>query len=291
MENALYGGIEAGGTKFVCAVGTAPDDIQARITIPTTTPEETLQKAVEFFADHPSLQAIGVASFGPIDLDPLSDTYGCIGTTPKAGWQGVDYRSALSELSTVLNFASDVEAAALAELTVAAYADEKSLLYMTVGTGIGGAIARDGTIQRGLGHAEMGHQLIPRQTGDEFLGTCKFHGTCLEGLASGAAIEARCNQRAEHVASDNIVWQQVAHYLAVGLFNIFLTTTPERIIIGGGILQHQGLLAVINQEFLACNSGYIENPLVNAPGLYITAPRFGSDSGIYGALLLAQQAA
>jgi fructokinase len=220
----LLAGIEAGGTKIVCAVGTGPEDLRAETRFPTTTPEETIDRAVEFFrraAAAEPLAAIGIASFGPIDPDPASTSFGFVTSTPKPGWAQVDLAGAVARaLGVPFGFDTDVNAAALGEHRWGAARGLDTFVYLTVGTGIGGGAMVGGRLAHGLLHPEMGHLLIPRRDDDDFPGVCPFHGSCFEGMASGPALEGRWGQPAETLPDDHPAWELEAHYLALGLANI-----------------------------------------------------------------------
>src|SRR5258705_6640293 len=229
----LYGGIEAGGTKFVCATGTDPNDLD-RTTFPTTTPEETIGRAIEFFRARPSVSSIGIASFGPLDLDPGSALYGHITSTPKAGWRNTDIAGAVGRaLGVPVHIDTDVNAAALAEERWGAAQGVDDVVYLTIGTGIGGGALVGGKLVHGLVHPEMGHMRVPHDpVADPYRGICPFHGDCLEGLASGPAIEQRWGSRAEQLPADHPAWRLEARYLAAGVVNIICTLSPRRVIMG-----------------------------------------------------------
>ncbi|MFN3929253.1 MAG: ROK family protein, partial [Thermoflexus sp.] len=240
----LYGAIEAGGTKFLCAVGTGPGDLRAIVRIPTMTPEETLGRVIAFFQGFRSeLRAIGVGAFGPLDLNPNSPTFGTIPTTPKPGWSGVNLLKPLREAFRVpIRLETDVNAAALGEGRWGAAQGLETFVYLTVGTGIGGGAMVHGRLLHGALHPEMGHIRIPHdQERDPFPGVCPFHGDCLEGLASGPALEARWGQPPESLPEDHPGWELEAEYLALGLVDILCVLIPERIILGGGVMRNRSL--------------------------------------------------
>ena len=192
MNNALYGGIEAGGTKFICVVGNSAGEVQEHVQIPTTTPEETMSQVVDFFQNYPNIQAIGIGSFGPVDLNQSSETYGSILNTPKQGWVNYNLLQPLRSITTHLMLDTDVGCAALGESWHGAGKDLENLIYLTVGTGIGGSCLVNRRILRGVTHSEIGHMYVPYVAGDEaFAGVCPYHGNCFEGLASGPAIQKR----------------------------------------------------------------------------------------------------
>ncbi|MBI4760945.1 MAG: ROK family protein [Chloroflexota bacterium] len=293
----LFGGIEGGGTKFLCAVGTAPGDIRREARFPTTTPAETLRQAVDFFKqaerDFGRLSALGVASFGPLDPHPASPAYGRILSTPKPGWTNADIVGPLrSAFDLPIAFDTDVNGAALGEWTWGAAQGLETFLYLTVGTGIGGGMMANGKLLHGLLHPEMGHILLPHdRIGDPFEGACPFHKDCFEGLASGPALEKRWGQRAETLPSDHPAWRLEAHYIALALVNYILTFSPQRIIIGGGVGGRDDLLPLIRTEVQTLLNGYVQSPAVtqHMDG-YIVHPALGSRAGMLGAIALARQA-
>ncbi|MHB1294842.1 MAG: ROK family protein [Anaerolineae bacterium] len=294
---ALYGGIEGGGTKFVCAVGTGPDDIRAEATFPTTTPTETIARAVAFFAGQrcaEPLTAIGIASFGPIDPDPISPTYGYITSTPKPGWAHTDLAGAIhTALDVPVGFDTDVNVAALGEGRWGAAQGLHTFVYLTVGTGIGGGGMVNGKLMHGMMHPEMGHMRIPhdRDT-DPFPGWCPYHGDCWEGLAAGPAVAARWGTRGENLPAMHPAWPLEARYLALGLVNIVCTLSPQRIITGGGIMQHPGLIDLVREEVQRLLNGYLQAPGITGDIAHtIVLPGLGSRSGALGAIALAERAA
>lgn len=281
-----FGAIEAGGTKFVCAVGTGPDDLREVESFPTTTPDETLTRAASYFEGR-GVEALGVGSFGPVDLDPSSPTWGYVTSTPKPGWQNVDVAGPLGRaLGVPVAFETDVNAAALAEHRWGAARDVDSFVYLTVGTGIGGGALLDGRLVHGQTHPEMGHVLLARDPGDDFPGVCPYHGACWEGLASGPAIEARWGARAETLPPDHEAWPVQARALARGLVNLILTLSPERVVLGGGVMRQSQLFPLIRQEVAALLNGYLPLP-DDLAGLVVPTGLDGK-AGVLGALALAQ---
>lgn len=261
----LLGGIEAGGTKWVCAVGTGAGDIVDETVFPTGAPEETLARAVAFLTRSGPLDAVGIGSFGPVDL-----RHGRIGATPKPGWQGVDLVSAF-DVPVALD--TDVNAAALGEHRFGAATGIDTFVYVTVGTGIGGGAMTDGKLLHGLAHPEMGHMRVPHdRKRDPFPGVCPYHGDCLEGLASGVALKARGGGRSLELEAD---------YLALGLLNLVTVLSPELIVIGGGVLKEPGLLDRIRRRMPELAAGYVALPDVVPPAL-------GDRAGVLGALELAR---
>jgi fructokinase len=289
-----YGGIEAGGTKWVCAVGTGPDDLRATTRFPTTTPEETLGQAIAFFKEQGPLAAIGVGSFGPIDVHRNSPTYGYITTTPKPGWRNADVVGPLQRaLDIPVSFDTDVNAAALGEWRWGAAQGLDTLVYITVGTGIGGGVIAAGNILHGLLHPEIGHMRIPHdRERDPFDGACPFHGDCLEGLAAGPALAARWGVRGEQLPPDHAAWALEAHYLALACSNLVCTLSPQRIILGGGVMHQPGMIENIQREVHALLNGYVQSPAIEQSiDTYITLPGLGDRPGVLGAIALAERAA
>lgn len=290
----LFGGIEAGGTKFVCAVGTGPDDLRDEIRFPTTTPDETIGQAVAYFkeqADQEPLAAIGIASFGPVDPDPKSDTWGYITTTPKPNWHNAEFATVLQrELGVPVGFDTDVNGAALGEHRWGVGRGLDNFIYLTIGTGVGGGAMVNGQLVHGLLHPEMGHFLLPPRSDDPAPdGFCPYHGHCLEGMANGPAIEKRWGQKAETLAEDHPAWELEAHYLAVGLENLICVYSPQRIIMGGGVMEQEQIFPMLREKVLALLNGYVQSPnVLEQIDSYIVPPGLGNKAGILGAIALAQ---
>ncbi len=294
--SALFGSIEAGGTKFRCAVGTGPDDIRAETRIDTTEPIETLGRAVAFFEQaqktHGPLAAIGIGCFGPVDLDRTSPTYGRITTTPKEAWVNTPVHEPFANAFDVpVGFDTDVNAAALAERRWGAGAGAPVLLYLTVGTGIGGGVCIGEAPYHGLRHPEMGHQRVPRVHGDSFAGHCSYHHDCWEGLASGAALQARWGQPAERLPPDHQAWELEAEYLARGLANLVFVWSPTRIVLGGGVMQAEGLLPRVRHRLADLLGDYTTAPTTEEElRSHVVLPALGQRAGLLGGFLLAQRA-
>ena len=290
----IYGGIEAGGTKFVCVIGTGPDDMRAETVFPTTTPEETIEQAVAFFNEYSGmdvLSAVGIASFGPLNLNPDSSEYGYITQTPKPGWENTDIMGKVkSALGLPVAIDTDVNGAALAEYLWGAGKGIDNLVYITVGTGIGGGGMVNGGLIHGLVHPEMGHiRVLHDWEKDPFEGCCPYHGDCLEGLASGKAVELRWSKPAEELPEDHPAWELEAHYLALGIGNIICTLSPGRIITGGGLVKNSSLLPRVRDKTREYLNGYIDSPLIiEDMEHYIVTPELGDYSGVLGAIALAR---
>jgi fructokinase len=292
----LLGGIEAGGTKFECVVGTDPKHIVDRIRILTADPASTFDQVSSFFKPYcaePGVAAIGIGSFGPLDLNPTSRTFGCLTTTPKPGWAGFDLLGELDRrLGRPVSLETDVHAAALGEYSWGAAVGDPSCLYVTVGTGIGAAYLLDGHSVYGFQHSEMGHIRLQRDASrDPFIGVCPYHGDCFEGLASGPAIERRLGRRGEVLEDAHPFWDLEADYIASALASYILILAPHRIVLGGGIMQREFLFSRIRSEVVRILGGYVRNPAFDRSlNDYIVAPALGTSSGVFGALILAAQA-
>lgn len=287
-----FGGVETGGTKIVCAVGSGPGDLSAVERFPTTDPTETLGRIIDFFSRHDGIAALGVASFGPLDLRSDSDAYGSVAATPKPGWAGTNVRSTLaSALDLPIGIDTDVNGAALGEWCWGAARGLDTFAYLTVGTGIGGGGMTNGELMHGMNHPEMGHLLIPRAGSDDFPGICPFHGDCLEGMAAGPAIEARWKVPARELGplTESAVALE-ADYLGSAIMNLTLALMPERIILGGGVMKLPGLLEATRAETTRKLAGYVEDPRVSSGSDdYIVRPQLGDEAGILGAIALAQR--
>lgn len=298
MKNThhLYGGIEGGGTKFVCAIGTGPDNIRAEARIHTTTPEETISQVVDFFKYQEDslgkVSAIGFACFGPLDPNPASPTYGHILPTPKPGWTGANVVGMLSSAFDVpIAFDTDVNGAALGEWRWGKAQGLETFIYLTIGTGIGGGVFAEGKLLHGLIHPEMGHISMKHNLEkDPFEGVCPFHGDCFEGLASGVAIEKRWGQRGNILPKNHPAWELEAEYVAQALANYSLTLSPQRIIVGGGVGSVPHLLPRVRKRMRDLINGYIQSSVIlENIETYIVSPGLGNRSGILGAIALSEQ--
>ena len=288
MSGKLLGAIEAGGTKFVLAVGESPTRITATHTIPTRMPEETLAQARDWFAQQGPLQAIGIASFGPVELDPHSPDWGHILRTPKPGWSDCDVAGFFARAFDVpVGFETDVNGAALGEYHHGAGKGAASLTYVTVGTGIGGGTVVEGRVLHGAGHPELGHMFPRRDAADHgFEGACPFHGDCLEGLASGPAILARWGSTLSDLPLEHEVHHHVAEYLAQMCHSIFAAMATQVIVLGGGVMKTPQLLQRINERAAQLDAGY----LPRRGDRRIVSPSLGDKAGLAGAMLIAEAA-
>ena len=292
-ERLTLGGVEGGGTKFDCIVGAGPDDIADSTRIVTTTGEETLAAVADFFADK-DVDALGVATFGPLDLDQSSLGFGHVIESPKPGWSGVDVAGSLhAALGVPVAIDTDVNGAALGEARWGAGSGFDPLVYVTVGTGIGGGGVVNGAPMHGRMHPEMGHIRVPRHPDDEFVGNCGWHGDCLEGLAAGPAIAERWGKPAEDLGDDREAAVLLeSHYLGVAMASYTLILSPERIILGGGVLGIPGLLEATRGVMVESLGGYLASvPLDDRATDYLVAPGLGNRSGVLGGLVLAESTA
>lgn len=285
----MLGAIEAGGTKFVLAVGPAPGTIAARHTIATRDPVTTLAETAAWFDAQGGLTALGIGSFGPVELDPTSPSWGHITSTPKPGWADCDIAGHFARaLGVPVGFDTDVNAAALAEHAAAGSGAEGSLAYLTIGTGIGGGIVLEGRPVHGIAHPEIGHFFPRRHREDrDFPGICPHHGDCLEGLASGPAVIARWGVSLSDLPAGHPGHAVIADYVAQACHTLFASVAVEEVVIGGGVAQTPGLVERIADRVRALDAGY----LPGGDRHRVIRPRLGSDSGITGAMMLALAAA
>jgi len=290
---ALFGGIEAGGTKFNCIVASSPETILAETRFPTTTPAETIGRVIDFFHGYPSLGSIGIACFGPLDLNPASPKFGFITSTPKANWADTDITGWIKrELDVPVGIDTDVNAAAMAEGIWGSCQGLDSFVYFTIGTGVGGGAVVNGKPLHGLVHPEMGHIVLPHDhQRDPFPGNCPFHGDCFEGMASGPAINKRWGQSAETLPADHPAWDLEADYISQAMQSIVCTLSPQRIVLGGGVMQQPHLFPLIRQKTQSFLHGYVQAPqIMSNIDQFIVPPGLGTHSGMMGAIALAQQA-
>lgn len=281
----MIAGIELGGTKTVVAIGSAEGRVIEEMRFPTTLPQETLERAVDWFHERGTPESIGIAAFGPIALVPTRENYGRLLATPKPGWAGFSLIDSLSRAfpQAKLTLDTDVNAAALAEARIGAAAGLDDVAYITIGTGIGGGILSGGNLIHGALHPEFGHLKVPRMPGDDLPGVCPFHADCLEGLASGPSIAARWGQPGHELPADHPAWDTQAWYLAHGILSLLAIVSPSRVIIGGGVSQVAGLHRKVEAKLVDIAAGYF--PPAMEPG-YVAAPALGQEAGICGAFLL-----
>jgi fructokinase len=288
----LLGGMEGGGTKFVCAVGSGPDEIVEEVRFPTTTPSETLGQAIAFFQKY-NLSAIGLASFGPLDLNTASPTYGSITTTPKPGWAGTEVVAPFKGVFDIpLAFELDVNAAAFGEYSwIPENRRLETLVYFTIGTGIGAGVIINGKVIHGLTHPEAGHMRLPHDLKeDPFPGNCPFHGDCFEGMANGPALARRWGKPSETLPENHPAWELEATYIAYALVNVILTLSPQRIVLGGGVMEHQSLFPSIRGKVRDLLNGYVASSVFTGTmEEYIVPPALGKRSGVLGAMAMAKR--
>ena len=282
------GAIEAGGTKFVCGIADENGNILERVSFPTETPEITLQKVYDFFKDK-GVEAIGIGSFGPIDPNPNSETYGYITKTPKKYWSDFNLIGELQKNFNIpMAFDTDVNGAALGEATWGAAKGLKNCLYLTIGTGIGGGALVSGKLVHGMLHPEMGHIFIRRHQDDSYIGKCPFHKDCFDGLASGPAMEERWGVKAYELPIDHKAWELEAYYIAQALVNYILTISPEKIILGGGVMKQSQLFPLIRKNVKEMLNNYVQTKeILEDIDEYIVYPGLGDNAGLLGCIALA----
>lgn len=283
----IYGALEAGGTKMVCAIGDENGTIAERISFPTETPEITLPKLIEYFKDK-HIEALGIGCFGPIDLNRDSKTYGCITSTPKTAWRNCNIVAAFREaLGVPVGFDTDVNGSVLGEVTWGCAKGLQNAIYITIGTGVGVGVFAHGRLLHGMLHPEGGHILLPKHPEDTYKGRCPYHGDqCLEGLAAGPAVEERWGKKGIELAEQKEVWELEAYYIAVALTNYILTLSPQKIILGGGIMHQEQLMPLIRVKVIELLNGYISTEELSDIDSYIVLPSLDDNQGIMGALKL-----
>ncbi len=283
----LIGGIEAGGTKFIYGISTSEGEIIDKQTCSTETPEMTLKTVVDYFMDK-EISALGIGSFGPIDLKLGSPTYGYITSTPKPYWGNTNIVGYFQEkLQVPIGFDTDVNGAILAESLWGSCKDLKNCCYITIGTGIGGGILVENQLVHGILHPEIGHILVKQHKKDSFEGSCPFHQDCLEGLASGPAIEKRWGCTGSQLPTNHITWEFEAYYIAQLLVSLILTVSPQRIVLGGGVMHQKQLLPLIHEQVKTLLNGYIKVPqILNDIKDYIVSPSLEDNAGFLGAIAL-----
>ncbi len=283
----LIGGIEAGGTKMVCAVGDESGKVMDRVSFPTRQPEETFRDLIDYFKGR-DIQALGVGCFGPLDLNKNSKTYGYITKTPKKGWEYCDVVGTLKNaLNVPVGFDTDVNGAVLGEVTWGAAKGAESAIYITVGTGVGVGVYVNGGLLHGLVHPEAGHMLLGRHPEDEYVSCCPYHKNCMEGLASGSAVSGRWGKKGVELADRDEVWELEAFYIGQAIANYVLAYSPQKIILWGGVMHQEKLFDMVRREAKNMLNGYIPHDMIlNSMEEYIVPPALGEDPGIMGAIKL-----
>lgn len=281
------GALEAGGTKMVCAIGNEHGEIEKQSSFPTETPQITLPKLAAFFKEN-QIEALGIGCFGPVDLNRKSPTYGCITTTPKLAWQNCAIAGYFrDQLKVPVGFDTDVNGSALGEATWGASRGLENSIYITVGTGIGAGIIVNGKLVHGMLHPEAGHMLLKPHPKETYEGKCPFHKNCLEGMAAGPAIEARWGKKGAELADRDEVWELEAYYIGQALVNYIMVLSPQKIILGGGVMHQKQLMPLIHQEVKRQLAGYIVTKELEDIEHYIVLPALKDNQGIMGALKLA----
>lgn len=284
------GALEAGGTKMVCAIGDEKGNIEERVSIPTKTPEETIPLLIDFFKQR-NIDALGIGCFGPLELNPKAEKYGYITTTTKLAWRNFDFLGSMKNaLQCPVGFDTDVNGSVLGEVTFGQAKGKSCALYLTIGTGIGAGIYIEGKLLHGMLHPEAGHVLITRKETDIYEGKCPYHKNCLEGLASGPAIEGRYGKKAADLAGDEVVWDLVADYIAQALTGYILTLSPEIIILGGGVMHQMQLFPLIRKKVTEYLGGYVNTEELSDMEHYIVPASLHDDQGIMGCLELGRRA-
>lgn len=284
------GALEAGGTKMVCAIGDENGNIEERVSIPTKTPEETIPLLVDFFKQR-EIDALGIGCFGPLELNPKAEKYGYITTTTKLAWRNFDFLGSMKNaLQCPVGFDTDVNGSVLGEVTFGQAKGKSCALYLTIGTGIGAGIYIEGKLLHGMLHPEAGHVLITRKETDIYEGKCPYHKNCLEGLASGPAIEGRYGKKATDLAEEEDVWDLEADYIAQALTGYILTLSPEIIILGGGVMHQMQLFPLIRKKVTEYLGGYVNTEELSDMEHYIVPASLHDDQGIMGCLELGRRA-
>ena len=283
----LYGALEAGGTKMVCAIGDETGKIYEQVSIPTTTPDETMPEIISYFRDK-GIEAIGIACFGPIDLDRKSETYGFITSTPKTAWKNFNIVGYVEKaLGIPVGFDTDVNGSLLGEITYGCAQGLTDAIYLTIGTGIGGGVMTNGKLLHGMMHPELGHVIIAKRSDDQGQCVCPYHDSCLEGLAAGPSIEKRWGRSAKELTDDAAVWELEADYIGTALVNYCMTLSPQKIILGGGVMHQMQLFPLIRRVFKEKMAGYINTKTLENLDEYIVPASLNDDQGIMGAIKLA----
>ena len=283
------GALEAGGTKMVCAIGDETGRVFEQVSIPTETPEITVPKLIAYFKER-EVDALGIGCFGPIELDKASPMYGCITSTPKTAWKNYNIVEAFAEaLKCPIGFDTDVNGSVLGEVTFGQAKGKNCVIYLTIGTGVGGGIYIEGKLLHGMLHPETGHVLIQKRDNDRYGGKCPYHKNCLEGLAAGPAIEERWGRKAAELADRPEVWELEADYIAQALAGYVLTISPQMIILGGGVMHQEQLFPLIREKVIKMLGGYIQAEELEDMEHYIVPASLNDDQGIMGCLELARR--
>lgn len=283
----MLGSIEAGGTKFVCAVSDEEFNLIDKISFLTTDPKSTLKEIFNFFDKYEDIKSIGIGSFGPININKNSDKYGYITSTPKTKWKNFNFLGEMKKHYNIpISWTTDVNAACLGEYYLGSAKGSNSCIYLTIGTGIGGGVIINGDFMEGFSHPEMGHILIKKHVKDKYEGFCPYHGDCLEGLTAGPSIEKRYGVSGKKLDKDHEVWKFISYYLAQALVNYTLIIRPEKIILGGGVMNQDHMLSLVKKEFKSLLSDYVEVPNIDD---YIVKPLLKDNAGIIGGLVLASK--
>ncbi|MBP3569842.1 MAG: ROK family protein [Lachnospiraceae bacterium] len=283
----LLGALEAGGTKMVCAIGNETGTILDRITLPTETPAITIPRMIDYFKQF-KLEALGIGTFGPADLNPASKTYGSITTTPKLAWANYNIRLAFADaLQVPVGFDTDVNAAALGEASFGCMQDIDTGIYITIGTGVGVGVMVNRRLLHGMLHPEGGHILLSRHSSDTYKGSCLYHDNCLEGLAAGPSFEGRYGKKAMELKDFPEVWELEADYIAQALMNYILILSPERIVLGGGVMHQEQLFPLVRKRTAELLNGYIKTKQMDNLDTYIVPPSLDDNQGVLGCLKLA----
>ena len=286
----IIGALEAGGTKMVCAIGNEKGEILEQVSIPTDSPEVTMPQIIEYFKGK-GIEALGIGCFGPIDLNRNSDTYGYITSTPKIKWRNYNIVGAMKEaLGVPVGFDTDVNGSCLGEVTFGCAKGLENVIYITIGTGVGVGVFSNGKLLHGMMHPEGGHILLVRHPEDAYSGKCPYHGCCLEGMAAGPAIEERWGAKAYTLKDHDKVWELEAFYIAQALINYIYTYSPEKIILGGGVMHQEQLFELIRAKVQELNKGYVSTKEMDDLDHYIVPASLNDDQGIMGAIELGVQA-
>lgn len=286
----IYGALEAGGTKMVCAIGDENGTILEQVSIPTLEPKDTIPKIVSWFSDK-NIEALGIGSFGPVDVNPASKSYGFILDTPKLAWKQFNLVGSIKkELNVPIGLDTDVNGSCLGEMTFGCAKGLDSVLYLTIGTGVGAGIGIHGNLLHGMLHPEAGHILMTPHPDDSYQGKCPYHGTCFEGMAAGPAIEDRWGQKAYELVDRQEVWEIEAYYIAQALVNYIMTLSPQKIILGGGVMHQEQLFPMIRKMVTKLLAGYLNTKELANMDEYIVPSSLNDNQGIMGCIQLAKLA-